>query len=311
LFVLTLKGNASEWFYSLLSQTITSWDVLENLFVEKYFPRKDPYSLFLKLVEIHMNDKETVKNFTFRFMKVLHEIPQEMFPNDFIIFSFYENAFPVNMRFLLKKEGKCSWKELMQQAQVIEENIHQRGVDILKFPICFQDNGEKDLEEKSNEICENLFTSDYVPEAENENPNVSIQEKYHLPHAPLEGNCDLSYVNLRVMLTMSLRIFDEPPLDAHEYFIQYGHGENVAVGSQWPQLVYTKMKEECQHGINKSDDKIYHFTLNFQVVDFSSEVEFNEEEVFQHIKRKGEFTTRGWVVYFIFEDNEIVGEQQI
>jgi hypothetical protein len=56
LFILTLKENVSEWFYSLLPGTITRWDVLENLFIEKYFPRKDPYSLFLKLVEIHMNE---------------------------------------------------------------------------------------------------------------------------------------------------------------------------------------------------------------------------------------------------------------
>jgi hypothetical protein len=94
LLILTLKENASEWFYSLLPITITSCDVLENLFVEKYVPRKDPYSLFLKLVEIHMNEEETVKDFTFRFMKVLHEIPQEMFPNDVIILVVMKMLFP-------------------------------------------------------------------------------------------------------------------------------------------------------------------------------------------------------------------------
>lgn len=103
LFILTLKENASEWFYSLLPGTITSWNLLENLFVEKYFPRKDPYTFFLTLVEIQMNEKEIVKDFTFRFMKILHEIPQEIFPNDVIIFSCYENALPVNLRFLLKQ----------------------------------------------------------------------------------------------------------------------------------------------------------------------------------------------------------------
>jgi hypothetical protein len=114
LFFLTLKENASEWFYSLLLGTITSWEVLENLFVKKYFPRKYPYTIFLKLVKIQMNEQETVKDFTFRFMNILHEIPQEIFPNDVIIFSCYENSLPVNLRFLLKQEGKCNWKKLMQ-----------------------------------------------------------------------------------------------------------------------------------------------------------------------------------------------------
>jgi hypothetical protein len=90
--ILTLKEDATEWFYLLLPRTITSWDVLENLFVEKYVPRKYPYSLFLKLVEILMNKEETLKDFTFRFVKFLYEIPREMFPNDVIIFSCYENA---------------------------------------------------------------------------------------------------------------------------------------------------------------------------------------------------------------------------
>jgi hypothetical protein len=60
-----------------------------------------------------MNEEDIVKYLSFKFMKVLHEIPQEMFPNDVIIFSRYEKSFLVNLRFVLKKEGKCSWKELM------------------------------------------------------------------------------------------------------------------------------------------------------------------------------------------------------
>jgi hypothetical protein len=67
LFILTLKEDANEWFYSLLLGTITSWDVLKNLFMEKYVPRKYPYFVFLKLVEIHMNEEYIVKDF------IIHE----------------------------------------------------------------------------------------------------------------------------------------------------------------------------------------------------------------------------------------------
>jgi hypothetical protein len=45
LFAQTLHGNAREWFFSLLPGTITSWDVLETSFSEKYIPRVHPYSL--------------------------------------------------------------------------------------------------------------------------------------------------------------------------------------------------------------------------------------------------------------------------
>jgi hypothetical protein len=69
----------------------------------------------------------------------------------------------MNLRFLLKQEGKCNWRELMQQAQDIEENIHESNVDLLKFPIHFPKHQEKDLKEKSYQICENFSTSNYVP----------------------------------------------------------------------------------------------------------------------------------------------------
>lgn len=58
-FVVTLQGDACEWFYSLMLRTITSWDVLEALFVMKYLSRKTTYSLFMKLVEIGMIENES------------------------------------------------------------------------------------------------------------------------------------------------------------------------------------------------------------------------------------------------------------
>jgi hypothetical protein len=57
----------------------------------------------------------------------------------------------------------------------------------------FENNQEKDLEEKSYQRCEHLSTLDYIPKVGNKNPKFSIQEENNLPHATWEGNCDLSY----------------------------------------------------------------------------------------------------------------------
>jgi hypothetical protein len=70
-----------------------------------------------------------------------------MFPKNAIIFSCYENALPVNLKFLWKQEGKCSWKELMQGAQVIKRDVIEIGANILNFPIYFQNNRGMELEE--------------------------------------------------------------------------------------------------------------------------------------------------------------------
>jgi hypothetical protein len=68
----------------------------------------------------------------------------------------------------------------------------------------------------------------------------------------MEGKFDLSYAQFESNVDNEFKDgFEEPPLDVHEYFIQYGHGENVAMGSQWPQPVYTKPKRNVNMGSTK------------------------------------------------------------
>jgi hypothetical protein len=122
----------------------------------------------------------------------------------------------------------------LQGAQVIERNIHKTGANLLNFPILFQDNGGwikfiffmKDMD---------FFSSlDLIPETENENLKVSIQEQYHPLHAPLECNFKLSCAQFEINNHNEFKDeFKEPPLDVHKDFIQYNHDENVARGLQW------------------------------------------------------------------------------
>jgi hypothetical protein len=43
LFLQTLRGNALEWYSSLIPNSITSWDVLEDSFAEKFIPKVHSY----------------------------------------------------------------------------------------------------------------------------------------------------------------------------------------------------------------------------------------------------------------------------
>jgi hypothetical protein len=43
LFLQSLRGNALEWYSSLIPNSITSWDVLEDSFVEKFIPKVHSY----------------------------------------------------------------------------------------------------------------------------------------------------------------------------------------------------------------------------------------------------------------------------
>lgn len=55
--------------------------------------------------------------------------PKKCFLMIFIIFSCYENAFPTNLRYFLKQEGKCSWRELIKPTQSMEEYVCESGDD--------------------------------------------------------------------------------------------------------------------------------------------------------------------------------------
>ena len=74
--------------------------------------------------------------------------------------------------------------------------------------------------------------------------------------------------------------------------------------------MYPKPQEECLHWMNRSYDENHHFTSNFYDIDYSFEVELNEEDNFQASK-EGKFQQGDpWVICFIFEDNEVVDEHQ-
>jgi hypothetical protein len=47
LFLQTLRGDALEWYSSLLPNSITSWDGLENPFAENFIPRVHSYVSFM------------------------------------------------------------------------------------------------------------------------------------------------------------------------------------------------------------------------------------------------------------------------
>jgi hypothetical protein len=67
---------------------------------------------------------------------------------------------------------------------------------------------------RTYERCEFFFTSYFVTKTENDNPNVSIQEEYYLPHDPWEGNFDLSYAQFENNDHDEFKNgFNEPPLD--------------------------------------------------------------------------------------------------
>jgi hypothetical protein len=84
----------------------------------------------MELINILVKESNIVKEFTFRFMRVLHKIPWKMFHSGPIVLNYYiENVFLTNLGYLLRQEGKYNWKELMQKSQFIEEYIRESNAN--------------------------------------------------------------------------------------------------------------------------------------------------------------------------------------
>ena len=87
-------------------------------------------------------------------------------------------------------------------------------------------------------------------------------------------------LNFRVVITMTLRTYLK---NLHKMYMKISVNMVIVKMLQW----VLKLKGECLHWMNKSDVNDYHFTSNFQVVDFSYGAKFNEEEIFQASKEEG------------------------
>jgi hypothetical protein len=82
------------------------------------------------------------------------------------------------------------------------------------------------------------------------------------------------------------------------------------IDSQIAQTVYIKTQEQFLNWMNVNIGKIHHFMSKFYDIDCFFEVEFNEENIFQ-ASNEGKLQQEDlWVIYFIFEDCEVVDEQQ-
>lgn len=89
LLVQNLKDDARVQFYSLLANSISSWEDFNSAFIEQFAERVDVRILLNKLMEIQIEEDELVPPFNIRFFKTLSDIPMSYRPNDQVCLIIY------------------------------------------------------------------------------------------------------------------------------------------------------------------------------------------------------------------------------
>jgi len=75
-FLQTLIGLIYEWYLSLPTHSIGSFDDLENMFMTMYAPPISYHTLLTQFTQIHLKKQEIISDFNLRFFKNLNQIPK-------------------------------------------------------------------------------------------------------------------------------------------------------------------------------------------------------------------------------------------
>jgi hypothetical protein len=103
LFIQILVGEVRKWFWGLLLASIADIDVLDEDFIKKWGDRRDYLYYITEFGALKRKNGESILDFTKRFNKMYGRIPNEIKIMQASTKTTYENAFDVELSFLLRE----------------------------------------------------------------------------------------------------------------------------------------------------------------------------------------------------------------
>ncbi|KAH9792667.1 hypothetical protein KPL71_004223 [Citrus sinensis] len=95
-FPFSLADSAKEWLYYLPSGTVTTWNEMRQLFLEKYFPASKAGSIPKEICGIRQYNGEPLYDYWERFEKLCASCPHHQISDQLLIQYFYEGLLPMD-----------------------------------------------------------------------------------------------------------------------------------------------------------------------------------------------------------------------
>ncbi|KAH9769622.1 hypothetical protein KPL71_012085 [Citrus sinensis] len=95
-FPFSLADSAKEWLYYLPSGTVTTWNEMRQLFLEKYFPASKASSIRKEICGIRQYNGEPLYDYWERFKKLCASCPYHQISDQLLIQYFYEGLLPMD-----------------------------------------------------------------------------------------------------------------------------------------------------------------------------------------------------------------------
>ncbi|CAN6557463.1 unnamed protein product [Malus baccata var. baccata] len=104
-FPFSLLEKAKDWLYELAPGTVTSWDSMKGVFLEKFFPTSRVILLRKQISGIQQNQGESFPAYYERFKSLVASCPQHQMKEELLIQYFYEGLLPMERQMLDASAG--------------------------------------------------------------------------------------------------------------------------------------------------------------------------------------------------------------
>jgi len=141
LFPYTMQGTAGSWYFSLPSGSITSWDIFQSQFLNKFGDDRSTAMLINDLSNLKAEAREPIKDFNLRFNKILNKIPAASQPSEEVRCEWYIMALPSNLAIFVDRANKTTLVENLTEALAVEKCVvaleKRSAVEECKFKKIF------------------------------------------------------------------------------------------------------------------------------------------------------------------------------
>ncbi|XP_026459374.1 uncharacterized protein LOC113360037 [Papaver somniferum] len=122
-FPFSLIDAAGEWFFYLPSGSVTTWNGMKKLFLEKYFPASKAAVIRKEICGIRQVPRETLYEYWERYKKLLASFPHQQISDQLVIQYFYEGLLTNDRNLIDAASGGALTNKTIAEATSLLENM--------------------------------------------------------------------------------------------------------------------------------------------------------------------------------------------
>ena len=122
-FLFSLTNSANEWLYYLPSRTVTTWNEIKKLFIEKYFPALKVANIRKEICGIWQLNIESLYKYQEQLKKLCALCPHHQISEQLLIQYFYKGLMHMEGSMIEAANGGALVDKIPQQARALISNM--------------------------------------------------------------------------------------------------------------------------------------------------------------------------------------------